>query len=559
MFKGYLSPIEMIPDEILTVILEYACLDDPAHLFRDLLLTACRKWRKIVLHTPSFWSVLHLSPSDNPSNLPRYLDIHLERSKKYPLDIHLRCFWLPMNTKVIFDRIIPHSERWRRLVIETPTDDIFSHLENVPGPSLEVVKICYFSREKASQGPPPTLLMSNLSSLSSLSLQNTYLGSNAPPMPQLRKLNVRGTTTWTSYFKLCDVLGRLPVLESLTLQLKSINIPEHTGFSSENRAPTSLPALQHCHVITSEGLSYNISKLLRQLRCPNLVCMSVHDIGPGAEREILMHMDKPSDKPSGTSPTNTTGAILHPSKLYVRSSDPYLAWNSLTPPPSLTELELRAPQWPAHHQVDKLCRGLTTLEVLILREFDTSSALLDIGAGPAVAISSLQTLDIEFKHTKHSQDHHVSQFFRILSLPHLRSLRLQNLLTKEWENVLYSSYYPSLCSLSLLDMSDFISSTADPTTTFPFITELHLSNVRSNDFVRRLLQDRAWPKLQSMSIIGDDLISKPLLHKMVVARREAGLRISNLVLEELHVNEDSRNWLNRHCCVHYLQSENAHL
>lgn len=533
--KECLPPIEIIPDEILTAILECACHDDPVHLSRDLLLAVCQKWRKIVLHTPTFWSMLHLSPSNKPGDILRYLNIHLERSKKYPLDIHLRCYWHPRITKVIFDRIIAHSERWRRLVIDTPTDDIFSHLENVPGPSLEVVKICYFSREKASQDPLPTLLMTNLSSLSSLSLQNISLGSKAPFMPQLRKLNVRGTTSWTSYFKLCDVLGCLPALESLTLQLKPLNTPEDTGSSSENRAPISLPTLHHCHVITSEGLSYNISRLLRQLGCPNLVCMTVHDIGPGAESEILMRIDKPSDKP----PTGTIGAALHPSRLYVRSSDPYLAWNSLTPRPSLTELELRAPEWPAHHQVEELFRCLTTLEVLTLREFDTFSALLDIGAGPAVAIPSLQTLDIEFKHTRHSEDHHVSQFFRILSLPHLRSLRLQNLLTKEWENLLYSSYYPSLCFLSLLDMTDFISSTADPTTTFPFITELHLTNVRSNDFVRRLLQDRAWPKLQTMRIVGDDLISKPLLQKMVVARREVGLHISNLVLDELHVNEDS--------------------
>ena len=530
--KGYPPPIELIPDEILTAILECACHNDPVHPFHDLLLAVCRKWRKIVLHTPSFWSVLHLSPSNNPDNILRYLDIHLERSKKYPLDIHLRCYWHPRITKVIFDRIIPHSERWRSLVIDTPTD-IFSHLENVPGPSLEVVKICYFSRENAPQGPLPTLLMSNLSSISSLSLQNMSLGSKSPFMPQLRKLNVRGTTTWTSYFKLCDALCRLPALESLTLQLKPINTPEHIGSGPENRVPISLPALHHCHIITSEGLSHNISKLLQQLGCPNLVCMTVHDIGPGAESEILMRTDKLSDKPSDASPAGTIGTVLHPSKLYVRSSDPYLAWNSLTPRPSLTELELRAPQWPAHDQVEKLCRGLTTLEVLILREFDTSSALLDIGAGPAVAIPSLQTLDIEFKHTKHSEDHHVSQFFRILSLPNLLSLRLQNLLTKEWENVLYSSYYPSLRSLSLLDMTDFISSTADPTTTFPFITELRLANVRSNDFVRRLLQDRTWPKLQSITIVGDDLISKPLLRKMVEVRREVGLHISNLVLEEL--------------------------
>jgi len=552
--KGYLPPIETIPDEILTLILEsaYLCHDDSNHLYRDLLLAVSRKWREIVLHTPSFWSVLQLSPSNNPDDILRYLDTHLERSRRYPLDIRMRCYWHPNITKAIFDRIIPHSERWKRLVIQTPIHDIFSHLDNVPGPSLEVVKICYFSREQASQSSQPTLLMSNLSRLSSLSLQNMSLGSKVPFMPQLRKLEIRASTTWNSYSELCEVLGRSPALENLTLHLKPINIFEH----AESRpAPISLPALHYCHIITSEGLSYDISRLMRQLCCPNLVCMTVQDIGPTAEGEILMRFD------AGTVVWGVPQCQQNLSKLYVRSSDPYLAWSALTPRPSLTELELRAPRWPTHHRLEELCSGLRTLETLMLRGFQTSSALQDIGAGPAVAIPSLQTLDIEFEHTKHSEDHHVSQFFRIFSLPHLRSLRLQNLLAKEWENLLHSSYYPSLRSLSLLDMRDFISSTADPAATFPCISDLHLSHVRSNDFVRRLIQGRpiygGWPKLQSMTIVGDDLISKPLLHKVVAVRCEMGLRISNLVLEERHVNEDSRNWLNRHCCVNYVHSRNG--
>lgn len=553
-----LPPIETIPDEILTLILESACLchdDDSIHRFRDLLLAVSRKWREIVLRTPSFWSVLQLSPSND---ILIYIDTHLERSKQYPLDICMRCYWRPKITKAIFDRITPHSERWRRLVIQTPTSDIFSHLENVPGPSLETIEIYNFSRE-ASQSSQPTLLMSNLSRLSSLSLQNMSLGSKVPFMPQLRKLEIRASTTWNSYFELCEVLGRSPALENLTLHLKPINIFEH---ALSRPAPISLPALHYCQIITSEGLSYNISSLMRQLYCPNIICMTVQDIGPMAEREILMRFDGSSTDPSaGTVTWDALQCQRNPSKLYVRSSDPYLAWSALTPRPSLTVLELRAPRWPTHHRLEELCSGLMSLETLVLREFQTSSALQDIGVGPAVAIPSLQTLDIEFQHTRRSEDHHVSQFFRIFSLRNLRSLRLRDLLAREWENLLCSSYYPSLRSLSLLDMRDFISSTANPVTTFPFITDLHLSNVRSNDFVRRLVQSRpicdGWSKLQNMTIVGDDLISKPLLHKVVAVRSEMGLRISNLVLEEQHVNEESRNWLNRHCGVNYVPSQNV--
>ncbi|KAK2462967.1 hypothetical protein APHAL10511_005019 [Amanita phalloides] len=552
MFKGSISPIETIPDEILALILERACLchDDSVHLFRNRSLTVSRKWRRVILHTPSFWSVLHLSAAQSPGALLKSLELHLKRSKRYPLDIYLRCFWHPMITKAIFDCIIPHSERWRRLVIQTPTCDVFSHLQHVPGPSLEFVEIRLFSREKASPGPSPTFSMSNLSNLLAFSSHNISLGNEIPAMPRLRKLDLRGITTW---FNFCGILVHFPALEHLALHLKSINPFQLTGdIQSEDRPPISLPALRYLHFITSEGLSHGISRLMRRLHCPNIISMTVQD----TEGEILMSLNTLSNTPIDK-PTDLLLCERDSFKLCIRYIDPYVAWNSLSPPPRLKVLELTAPQWPTHDRLEELCGHLTTLDTLVLRQFQTSSALEDIGAGSTIALPSLRALDIEFKHTRHWRDFHISQFFRIFSLPQLLCLRLQKPRAKEWENLLYCLYYPSLRSLSLVDMMDFISSAANPVTAFPYLTDLHLVNVRSNDFLGRLLQSHpvriAWPRLRTITIRGDNLVSKPLIHKIVMLRHDMGLRIASLVLDEHHVNEDSRNWLNRYSCVHYVR------
>ncbi|KAF8630787.1 hypothetical protein AX15_002718 [Amanita polypyramis BW_CC] len=397
----------------------------------------------------------------------------------------------------------------------------------------------------------PISSMTNLASLSALSLRNVSVDGMLRIPPQLRKFELRGSITWSAFCALCNVLDGSRGLEYLALHLKLVNVFEDNEPQHIHRMPVSLPALRCCRIVTSEGLSTHISRLVGQLRCPSLMSMAVQDIG--TESETLMLFTKLSD----TSRTPTDTLMQHPSKLYVRSSDPYLAWASLTPIPALTVLELNAPQWPTHDRLEGLFNSLPTLETLILREFQASSALQDIGTGPAIVIPSLQTLDVEIKHRKSSEDYHISQFLRMFSLPRLQSLRLQNLRAKEWENLLYCSYYPSLRSLVLQDMKDFISSTADPAMAFPLLTNLHLVKVHSNYFLRRLLKKSrtvpyGWPELQSLTIQGDNLISKPLLYKVVAFRSGVGLRISKLVLEERFVNEKLRAWLTCHSCVEYI-------
>ena len=201
--------------------------------------------------------------------------------------------------------------------------------------------------------------------------------------------------------------------------------------------------------------------------------------------------------------------------------------------------------------------SLSALETLVIREFQASTTVNEIGAGPAISIPSLQTLDIEFMRTSDSKDHHISQFFRLLSFPRLRCLRLQKLLASEWQNMLSCVYYPSLFSLALVDMNDFLMSAGDPSLAFPHLTDLRLVNVRANDFLQRLSQRTrspfpSWPELQTLTIHGDDFISKPLLHKVVTIRQKKGIRMPKLILEKQYFNEESRDWLTRQCYVEFI-------
>jgi len=294
-------------------------------------------------------------------------------------------------------------------------------------------------------------------------------------------------------------------------------------------------------------LSPRITQLMQLLSCPNLASMTVQDVDYVGEGLPLLRLTKLR----GCSPPLYAPIV---SELFVRSSDLYFAWSSLSPAPLLTVLELRAPQWPTRVQLEGIFNAFVALETLVLREFQASTAVQEIGAGLPVTLPSLQTLDIEFQRTRNSEDYHVSQFFRLLSLPHLHCLRLRGLVSNEWEILLYSPSFPSLRSLILVDMKDFLGSTADPVLTFPLLTDLQLVNVRSNDFIRCLVQGTSrlyprWPRLRTLSIRGDDLVSKPLLHKMVSLRCESGLGISKLVLDRCYVNEESRDWLARHCCL----------
>ncbi|KAF8629955.1 hypothetical protein AX17_005521 [Amanita inopinata Kibby_2008] len=556
------APVDALPNEVLTLIFElvFQHYEDATDIFRDRLSRVSKRWREIVLHTPCFWSVLHLSPSQLPSQLIETLEMCLERSKGYPLDIRIRCYWDPKLTCDVFNRIIPHSQRWKRLSIQTPNVDVFSYLQTVRAPILKSLELSYFSCEKSLELPPPFFSMATLPALTTLTLRNVSLKKAMLPLPQLRRLDLRGSVTWPGYLELCEFLGGTTNVEHLVLHLRPADVLQQHGgtFQDVPAVRVSLPSLRACDVITSEGLSPNLSTIMRQLSCPNILSMTIHDNGSeyGSTSEKLVQFTGSPYIPAST----RSAAWHHPRNtpsLCVWSSDPYLAWASLSPRPALTVLQLRAPSWPSHDHLSEMFSSLSALETLVLWEFRPSAALKAVGAGSVIAIPTLKSLDIEIQHTRESTDQDITHFMEKFSFPNLECLRLQNMRTTEWENLLNGSRFSSLRSLTLVDMGDFLASNADPVVSFPNLTALHLVNVASNDFVRRLHQTltrpSGWLGLQTLSFRGDTFLSKPLLHSVVEYRCRISHRISTLILDARYcMNEESRNWLYHHSDVRFI-------
>ncbi|KAE9406613.1 hypothetical protein BT96DRAFT_810715, partial [Gymnopus androsaceus JB14] len=141
--RSLCSPIRKLPNEILRLIFDYACksnllqefpwsLDSKgpptdASSFPITFLPAssisatCSRWRCVAMSTPSLWSRLKLEISaweTSPKNTNAFtdaLELYLQRSKDYPLDINLHVSGdeglehkpLPLTL------LIQHSKRWK--------------------------------------------------------------------------------------------------------------------------------------------------------------------------------------------------------------------------------------------------------------------------------------------------------------------------------------------------------------------------------------------------------------------------------------------------------------
>ena len=87
---------------------------------------------------------------------------------------------------------------------------------------------------------------------------------------------------------------------------------------------------------------------------------------------------------------------------------------------------------------------------------------------------------------------------------------------------------------------------------FPRLEKLLLQGVHSNALVRCLIQhplhpspisslSSAWPRLHTISISDDPNASKPLLHRAITVREEAGIRLVSLYLDA-HFNRNLDSW-----------------
>ncbi|KAG6333654.1 hypothetical protein ID866_5432 [Astraeus odoratus] len=108
--------ISRLPNEIISWILRCSMQNsnpDSAHLHRKRELAGvCRHWRDIILHTPSFWTFIKVTPTWSEL----FVNICVTRSRHSFLDIEV-CSWEDkINQALLLDLLnilVPCAHRWR--------------------------------------------------------------------------------------------------------------------------------------------------------------------------------------------------------------------------------------------------------------------------------------------------------------------------------------------------------------------------------------------------------------------------------------------------------------
>ncbi|KAL0568336.1 hypothetical protein V5O48_013647 [Marasmius crinis-equi] len=131
-YRSLLSPIRILPLEILSMIFGHFCEDNPldAYLVPPVvtLSLVCAQWRALVLSTPGLWSSLSIDFENwdmlaNDIGLERMTRLFLERSKKSPLTLVLR---LPdpkgceFRSAATLGALVNSADRWHDITLLAP-------------------------------------------------------------------------------------------------------------------------------------------------------------------------------------------------------------------------------------------------------------------------------------------------------------------------------------------------------------------------------------------------------------------------------------------------------
>ncbi|KAJ2918184.1 hypothetical protein MD484_g2252, partial [Candolleomyces efflorescens] len=457
---GVSSAIDALPNEILAHILELAYFSEdlPYDELRSALMQTSSRFRQITLTTPSLWSKYHLTLG----NIHEYLDRlpeYLALSKGYPLDLHFSCFWSPTLTQRLMDLFLPHSSRWRHLSITTPNANIFSYMADVPAPILTTVSLSHFSSQRRL-GLDYRVFSGHLPSLSHLLLRNVSLDKVNIPLRNLTKLEVRGYGTWPGFHALEEELSGSETLEEMVFHVKPGLVLRDVN-REPGQPPIHLPALRKFTVFTSEWLTGDVVELIRAFEFPNLHSLVVQEgsgLGFTDSKDILRYTSSPV--PSMTvcyAAISTALRCLPPQQLQ-----------------TLDTLELLRATWTNYLSLRHIFRSMTSLQKLVVSEFNPHTALADLdilrdsavlegddAALPLLISSpSLRTLSIDLIQDLVPFTADLARFIRLFSLRSLSSLTLRRLSKEDWDNVLSSfathvDDYPVLKLLTAADMHEF--------------------------------------------------------------------------------------------------------
>ncbi|TEB23221.1 hypothetical protein FA13DRAFT_1740186 [Coprinellus micaceus] len=563
------APVDEAPNEILSHVFElgYLSQEQPDDKFRRNISQTSSRFRQVALNTPSLWSKYNLTQGNISQYLP-YLSEYLQRSKGFPLDIDLTCFWSREITRHLMVLLLPHSARWRRLSIMTPNSDIFAFLVDVPAPVLEHISVSHFSSQRRL-AVDHLAFGGHLPKLSELVLRNVSLDRVNMPLRGLTKLEIRGHGVWPDLERLDELLGGSEALQELIIHVKPGMVVQDL-YQGLSQGPLFLPALRQLTVFTSEWLTDDVARLVRAFSAPNL-------------ETLLIQERFGYDTPVSTTHILRYSAYPTPS-LTATNCNFVLACRCLSPEQleGLRMLEMHKAGWDSESGTNNLAalrqtfRGMLSLENLVLTELNPYTALHDLGLAsrdtgvppqggnllpiefPSVdpiPVLSLRTLDID---TMRDFDRppcgELSQFIRLFAFPSLSALLLRRITQVAWEHTLecfagHTTEYPALTSLTVAGAKSLQnSSTCSPAVAFPNLQQLSMLYVPPSAFLSHLTEKHddtvPWPNLDSLTIFGDALRARPILHEVIRRREEVSRPIKSLSLDRMfRGNLESWEWI----------------
>ena len=292
--KVLVAPVWHIPPEILSYIFVLCLSYRPPNeinrtsLKRSLLLARVNQyWRQVALSTPQLWTTIfldskslggtgegHEAPAEPSLSsslcMPK---VCLERSGACPLSITV--FSQEFNADIL-DFIIPLSNRWRRMSLNTNITMLLA-LFPIQG-KLSRLEHLEIRNTQWAEGPPPAIGL--LSFFSEAPLLKHVMVSNTF-QPSFKTLPLQQLITWDSPIRVSDfpqVFKLAPNLEECFLQpLRMFNGSLNGSLTSENETTFS-HNLTSLHIST--GTITNLSVQLHHL--PQFPCL----------RQLFLYCDK---------------------------------------------------------------------------------------------------------------------------------------------------------------------------------------------------------------------------------------------------------------------------
>lgn len=272
------APVSALPTEILVVIFGYLRSHEKSP-FPLSTSHVIRRWRDVVIHTPSMWTNIRLG-----RQLPKsedLLSLYLCRSRDCLLDITLFFYFeagdVDWGTATpphfIPGLLLSEVSRWRRLVVRTRSYQTlfwtFESLRALSAPCLEYYEMDY--DEDNSRGIGGPIFTGGAPALTSLTLRDISLGN--PPLIAITDLEICPPqlsscfyTEFKSLLTASSVLRRLIISDYLFISDYDANRHEPIGIPSLLSLKISFPQLIH---------SLHRYHLLSLIAAPNLESLTL--------------------------------------------------------------------------------------------------------------------------------------------------------------------------------------------------------------------------------------------------------------------------------------------